>query len=167
MTLGAPVYPLPNNRGMSLAERLRARRKAASLTQVELAERAGVSQSVVSRLESGATTDASWSVMAAIANALGVSADELLSGEASADGSREYTIEPSHDGRRVPVLRNLPNWGELVEGALVLDPKLPQWALDELGSKSPFLAGQLTPSAVRDLARVILKHSAPPKGQSR
>ena len=163
MTASAAAYSLANNRVMSLAERLRARRKAASLTQVELAERSGVSQSVISRLEVGATTDASWSVMAAIAKALGISADELLSGEAPAGGPREYTIEPSHDGRRVPVLRNLPNWGELVEGALVLDPKLPAWAFDELGSKSPFLAGQLTPSAVRDLARVILKHSAPPK----
>lgn len=164
MTLGAPAYSTQNNRGMSLAERLRARRKAASLTQAELAERAGVSQSVVSRLENGTTTEATWSVMAAIAKALGATADELLSGEPASE-PREYTVEPSHDGRRVPMLRNLPNWDELVEGARVLDPKLPAWTLEELGTKSPFLAGALTPSAVRDLARVILKHSSPPKGE--
>jgi transcriptional regulator with XRE-family HTH domain len=153
---------------MTLADRLRARRKSADLTQVELAERAGVSQSVVSRLESGTTTEASWSVMAAIAKALGATPEELLEGSApaTADGSepREYTIVPSHDGRRVPVLRNLPNWEELVAAARVLDSRLPPWVFEELGGKSPFLAGQLTASAVRDLGRVILKHSAPPKG---
>jgi transcriptional regulator with XRE-family HTH domain len=58
-------------------KRLRALRQAAGLTQVQLAEMAGLTQSFISRLEQG-KTDVSVSHMVAIANAVGVRPSDLL-----------------------------------------------------------------------------------------
>ena len=52
---------------------LRDMRTRAKLTQVELAAKAGLNQEVISRLECGKTLDPHYSVVAALANALGTS----------------------------------------------------------------------------------------------
>lgn len=59
------------------AERLREIRKAAGLTQDELAEKSGVPQSSISRLEKPGTIPP-WDVVVALAKTLGVSCQDFL-----------------------------------------------------------------------------------------
>jgi transcriptional regulator with XRE-family HTH domain len=59
---------------MTFGERLRAIRRAAGLTQVELAARSGVSQPSISQYEAG-DTEPAWSTVAALCRALGVTPD--------------------------------------------------------------------------------------------
>lgn len=64
----------------TFAENLLRLRKAAGLSQMELASRAGLTVSSVSQLEQGKIRDPRMSTVIVIANALGVSKDDLLEG---------------------------------------------------------------------------------------
>lgn len=66
--------PIADTKGV---KRLRALRQAAGLTQAQLAEKAGLDQSFISRLEQS-KTDVSVTNMLAIAGALGVKPSDLL-----------------------------------------------------------------------------------------
>ena len=68
-----------NNPAMELKDRIRSARKAAGLTQVQLAERVGIDQSVISSLERGKHRGSTHTIT--IAHALGVSARWLATGE--------------------------------------------------------------------------------------
>jgi transcriptional regulator with XRE-family HTH domain len=61
----------------SMAEKIKGARRLRRLTQLELAERAGVAQSVVSKLERGTLTNPSTDVLRRLARALNVSMDYL------------------------------------------------------------------------------------------
>lgn len=63
--------------GLNLARQVRSWRLARGLRQVDLAQRAGVSQSAVSGIESG-RNDTTVSVALALSHALGVTVDQLL-----------------------------------------------------------------------------------------
>jgi transcriptional regulator with XRE-family HTH domain len=63
-----------------LAHRLRQLRDAASLSQQALATVAGLSISVVTQLEQGTKRDPRVSTVASLADALGVTVDELIRG---------------------------------------------------------------------------------------
>lgn len=56
-------------------------REAAGLTQVQLAERAGLTQQVISSLEGGRIRRPSWHVVAKLSQALGVAPQELFNRE--------------------------------------------------------------------------------------
>ena len=60
-----------------IGEQIKEWREKRGLTQQGLAEAAGISVSVVSKLEQGTITDPHWSVVQALANALGVGTDQL------------------------------------------------------------------------------------------
>lgn len=62
----------------TLGEKIRVVRQKKGLSQIELAENAGIYQKNISRYENG-TTDPSATALKKIANALGVTADYLLS----------------------------------------------------------------------------------------
>lgn len=107
----------------------------------------------------------------AIAEGAGVSLEWLLTGRGMPDdpaelpqseGRADYHVVPDGEALSVPILRNYPNWTELVESAKALDPKIPDWPYESLGQRSPFLTGPLHPAAVRDLARVVMKYESPP-----
>lgn len=57
---------------------LREMREQLGLTQVELAERAGIDQTTVSKLELGTMQNPSWPVVAKLARALGVNPEDLF-----------------------------------------------------------------------------------------
>jgi transcriptional regulator with XRE-family HTH domain len=61
-----------------LAERLKALRKAAGLSQQELASRAGVSMSAVFHAEQGRKSDLKLSTLLALAGALGMTPGQLV-----------------------------------------------------------------------------------------
>jgi transcriptional regulator with XRE-family HTH domain len=61
----------------AIGPRLRALRKAANMTQQQLAEAAGLSISVVTQIEQGKTPDPRISTLWDLARALGVSIDQL------------------------------------------------------------------------------------------
>ncbi len=64
----------------NLGERLRLRREAHGWSQDELARRAGLAQAQVSMLEAGKRANPSAAVLAALADALGCSMEDLLRG---------------------------------------------------------------------------------------
>ena len=72
-----------------LGRRMAAARVMADLTQQELAERAGIPQSAVARIERGKRPQLSVGTLYAIAQALGVSTDYLL-------GLKEEDDEPAY-----------------------------------------------------------------------
>jgi len=63
---------------MGIADSLRRIRKAKGFTQQKLAERAGVSMIVVTKVEQGATKDPAMSSLVKLADALDVSVDALI-----------------------------------------------------------------------------------------
>lgn len=63
---------------MSISDSLRRLRKARGLTQQRLAEKAGVSMIVVTKIEQGTTKDPAMSSLVKMADVLDVSIDELI-----------------------------------------------------------------------------------------
>lgn len=70
-----------------IGSRLRSLRESKKLTQQQLATAAGLSLSVLSRIEYGGTPDPRISTLRALAKALGVSLDDLAGEEDSCDAS--------------------------------------------------------------------------------
>ena len=69
---------------MPIGDRLKRLRTAAGLTQQALATKAGLSMSAVIHIEKGRIPDPRGSTLKALAGALGVTVDELLSDEPEA-----------------------------------------------------------------------------------
>ena len=67
---------------MALAANIRVQRKRAGLTQIELAERLGVSIATLRRWEAGETAPTGTRIIE-LANLLGISPDEIVAGEES------------------------------------------------------------------------------------
>lgn len=66
-----------------IGERIRIARGAANLSQADLAQRVGVAQAAISRIERDETRDPGVLIVAGIAKALGVSLDQLVQGNAT------------------------------------------------------------------------------------
>ena len=81
---------------MSLATNIRLHRKHAGLTQIEFAEKLGVSIATLRRWEAGETAPTGTRIME-IASLLGISADELISDSDNAENARVSMIYPSHE----------------------------------------------------------------------
>jgi transcriptional regulator with XRE-family HTH domain len=62
---------------MPIGGRLKELRKAAGLSQMELARASGLSLSIITQLEQGRATDPKLSTLKALAKALGCTLDEL------------------------------------------------------------------------------------------
>lgn len=62
----------------TLGERLRDAREKAGLSQASLAEKSGVEQPTISKIERGATTKPSFELVAALAAGCGCSLDSLV-----------------------------------------------------------------------------------------
>jgi len=71
----------------AFAQRLRALREAAGLTQTELAERAGLHRQAIAKLELSEREPA-WSTVVSLADALGVSLDAFRKADGPAAPSR-------------------------------------------------------------------------------
>ncbi len=65
----------------TIGERIRAARKAAGLTQEDLAHRAGVRLNAIARLERGESRDPHYSTLLGIAHAVGVPIEVLVKEE--------------------------------------------------------------------------------------
>jgi transcriptional regulator with XRE-family HTH domain len=83
---------------VSIGDKVRATRKAAGISQEEVARRAGVSLNVINRLERGVILDPHYSTLRGIASALGVSVEDLvrepaLAGKAEAPKAGPATPE--------------------------------------------------------------------------
>lgn len=133
---------------------LREARKRLGLTQEELAERAGLAQSVVSRAEKGASiADDSLAKIAAV---LRVDPAELRTG----------TAPPSsgpHDAAVIPMLRNRPGADEAFARARADDPTIDDETWSTLEHAPGLLAFDvpLTPALLIDLAKVVRRHRPP------
>lgn len=139
--------------------KVRALRQAQKLNQVDLATRAGVVQSVISRMEKGqsVSTDSALKV----ADALGVSVADLeLGAETSTRSS-----SGAHDAAVIPVLRNRPGAEEAFARARADDPTIDEETWETLERSPGLLAFDvpLTPALLIDLARVVRRHRPPKK----
>jgi transcriptional regulator with XRE-family HTH domain len=68
---------------VTIGDKVRATRKAAGISQEEVARRAGVSLNVINRLERGVITDPHYSTLRGLARALNMPVEELVAeGEA-------------------------------------------------------------------------------------
>ncbi len=82
---------------MSLATNLRFHRKKSGLTQIELAEKLGVSIATLRRWESGETTPTGSRIIE-LANLLHISPDDIISGEDSPGAAGRATVLlPAHE----------------------------------------------------------------------
>jgi transcriptional regulator with XRE-family HTH domain len=71
------VSGMPAVADMTFAERLRAARKAAGLSQGQLAAATGLSVSLIAQMEQGHTADPKMSTLLLLGKALGVTVSEL------------------------------------------------------------------------------------------
>jgi len=83
---------------VSIGDKVRATRKAAGISQEEVARRAGVSLNVINRLERDVILDPHYSTLRGIASALGIPVEDLvrepaLAGNAEAPGARSTPYE--------------------------------------------------------------------------
>jgi transcriptional regulator with XRE-family HTH domain len=74
---------------VSIGDKVRATRKAAGISQEEVARRAGVSLNVINRLERGVILDPHYSTLRGIARALGVLVEDLVREPAGKAGAPE------------------------------------------------------------------------------
>lgn len=139
--------------------KVRALRQAQKLNQVDLAARAGVVQSVISRMEKGLSV--SPDSAAKVADALGVGVADLELGSEST--SRAPSSTP--DAAVIPVLRNRPGAEEAFARARADDPTIDDETWETLERSPGLLAFDvpLTPALLIDLARVVRRHRPPKK----
>lgn len=81
---------------MSLASNIRIHRKQAGLTQIELAEKLGVSIATLRRWEAGETSPNGTRIME-IAALLGISPDGLISNKEEAENGKVSIAYPIHE----------------------------------------------------------------------
>ena len=109
----------------STSVRLKAARKSAGLTQVELAERSGTSQRLVSSLETGFRSG-SIETYSKLARVLGVSVSYLLGERATAPQAAAQREEIIQDPATPPELAALARHSALCE-SMSIQPE--EWAM--------------------------------------
>ncbi len=77
---------------MALASNIRMQRKKAGLTQIELAEKLGVSIATLRRWEAGETAPTGTRIIE-LANLLGISPDDIIAGEESQGAAGHVSIK--------------------------------------------------------------------------
>ena len=92
---------------MSLGEAIRTIRRAAGLSQKEVAQGAGIDQSYLSMIESGQRSNPGTRIIASVAQVLDVSIDELAARAGYLPQRR--SIDPLSQ-RALRLLRLLPRW---------------------------------------------------------
>ncbi|MBQ7594754.1 MAG: helix-turn-helix domain-containing protein [Synergistaceae bacterium] len=76
---------------MALASNIRIQRKRAGLTQIELAEKLGVSIATLRRWEAGETAPTGTRIIE-LANLLGISPDDIIAGEESSGAAGHVSV---------------------------------------------------------------------------
>jgi transcriptional regulator with XRE-family HTH domain len=107
---------------VSIGDKVRATRKAAGISQEEVARRAGVSLNVINRLERGVILDPHYSTLRGIASALGVPVEDLLrepalagKAEASDTGQRSSEVaDYPYPWMGDALARTIDHWTEVV-----------------------------------------------------
>lgn len=136
-----------------MRSRLKELRQRAGLTQVELSEKAGITQSTVSKIESG-RGDGDEDTLGRIAAVLGVSVADLVAEDDA----------PIVDAQLVPSMSSRPGWTEVLARAKTIAPEVDADSWARLERAPGMFASDLplTPAVVADLGRVVMRH-APPK----
>lgn len=135
--------------------RIKQLRKAAGLSQVELAAATGINQATVSRLESGAIALTAESA-ARIAAALSCTTDDLIDHDA-------VPAPESHDAAVIPSLSQRPGWSDVLARAKSDAPDIDAEDWDTLAQSPGLFAFDvpLTPALLVELARVVRRHRPP------
>ena len=115
---------------MHIGEHIRSARKAAKLSQENLARQAGVTMNLVSRLERGEIRDPHYSTLSGIADALGVSVTELLEEEPGPKVQAPPSPEDTDEERRARLF-------DMVHDAAVEQAKARQQVLARAREAAP------------------------------
>lgn len=137
--------------------RIRQLRKAAGLSQAELAAATGINQATVSRLESGAIA-LSPDAAARIAAALSCTTEGLVDHDAT-------PAPESYDAAVIPSLSQRPGWNDVLARAKGDAPEVEAEDWDTLAQSPGLFAFDvpLTPALLVELARVVRRHRPPKK----
>jgi transcriptional regulator with XRE-family HTH domain len=137
--------------------RIKQLRKAAGLSQAELAAAADMTQSTVSRLESGAIALDADSAKR-IASALSCTVDDLVDHDAQ-------PVPDTHDAAVIPSLSQRPGWNDVLARAKSDAPDIEAEDWDTLAQSPGLFAFDvpLTPALLVELAKVVRRHRPPKK----
>ena len=130
---------------MALASNLRHQRKKAGLTQIELADKLGVSIATLRRWESGETAPTGTRIIE-LANLLKVSPDEIITDNGNYEMNKATVLMPAHEasngmlvfegeGTRIelpPTERGYELFNKLIENLIERKKQLKQSAEEEL-----------------------------------
>ncbi len=119
--------------GGAMMSKLRRTRNALGLTQVELAERSGVTQPYISEIECGAR-DLSWNVAQRLAPSLGVDPAALLERE-GATMLPKFTPPALGEGLKMPEFTPTLRMPECMAGRVEVNPK---WLQEDAKYKMPW-----------------------------
>ena len=137
----------------TLQERLKHARKEAFLTQAQLSDKSGLSQSTIAQIESGRNSGTRFADK--LAKALGVSLEWLLTGEGSAT---EVPTAP-HPRRRA---MDADEWQflDLVEPSVNVDTGAVEWICLERGALRIHASFFRTKGVTPDKCRVMVNHGS-------
>jgi transcriptional regulator with XRE-family HTH domain len=135
---------------MDIGAHVRAVRQARELSQEALARRADVSLNVVNRLERCVISDSHYSTLERLADALGVSVEELVKGPKSYGGALfEQYLEAAREKSR----------DELLERYAELDALIDELSKDPAGLPRK-VGGQASPRHLRRLTESLAEFPA-------
>lgn len=152
-------------------ERVKTRRAALGLTQDQLAERTGMTQGAISRIESGRLSGAMRDTQDKLAVALQTTPDYLCGApEPSQDSESQHSQAsqpgpvsvPAHRPRRQRTCGDLELWPSGFRGARQLRPGHQTWTWFRLYRSNPLLTGPPTALMFARLADLILELDTPP-----
>lgn len=159
--------------GNTLGQRLRARRKALSLTQSELASRAGVSQSTIVRTEKDETVP-DGATLLAFARELGVTIPYLVAGldestdlsmpERTTRGASEGAEEPGEMPETLGQRRDYARQETAAKKELARrDESVEEWVWPHVRAANNFTLANTPPSVAMlvELAKFIAAHGDP------
>lgn len=135
-------YSLPHNGGMSIGDRMKARRKELGMSQIELGTASGVGQSNISRIERGETPNPGAGTLAAIATALKTTTEALTGAQLG------------YDAR--PILGNLEGIAPALAEAKKKAPHIPPDVWEEALLGNGLRWTRATPELVRLMADLVI-----------
>lgn len=100
-----------------------------------------------------------------VARGAGVSERWLITGIGSPAGDDNATVSPPNDDRS-PRVGNASNWPALLKVARALAPDVADWAWEMAERSNPLVTAPLTPIAVAELGRFIMRHELPPNSRA-
>jgi predicted nucleotidyltransferase len=147
---------------LDIGSSLASARRAAGLSQRELAQRLGTSQQQIARWEATGYRSASLARVAAAGEALGVTAPSALANlPLAAETLAAYSTAPAAQASETPTTLPARDLGEIASRVRAHAGELREYGLSRIGVFGSFALGEQTPDSDVDL---LVEFSAKPEG---